>query len=271
MMAVPLTDISEEVMESTFINGLKPDIKAEVRLWGQIMETAQKVEHKNAILQKFKEPTTQRNYEIHPNPAKPDSFPMRTVTIGQRVASQRREAPIKRMSNAEWKMREKNLCFRCEKRYTVGDQCKNRELQVLLVQRGEEDEVVDEFLEEEPLLEVGDKVELSPNSVVGMTTPGTMKLKGTVQSNDVVVLIDCGVTHNFISQEVIQRLGLPTIATNNYRIIMGTGESMTRKGICKGAVLKMQRLTIVEDFLPLELGSTDIVLGMQWLGSLGSM
>lgn len=33
---------------------------------------------------------------------------------------------------------------------------------------------------EEQLLEVGDKVELSLNSVVGLTTPGTMKLRGTI-------------------------------------------------------------------------------------------
>ena len=33
----------------------------------------------------------------------------------------------------------------------------------------------------------------------------------------------------------------------------------------------MQGLAVVQDLLPLDLGNTDIVMGMQWLGSLGSM
>lgn len=120
------------------------------------------------------------------------------VIVVERGANQRREALNKRMSDAEWKMRDKGLCFRCEERYKVGHQCKNRELWVL-VQWGEEDEAAYEFLEEEPPLEVGEKVKLSLNSVVGLSMPETMKLKGTVGSSDVVVLIECGTTHNFIS------------------------------------------------------------------------
>ena len=36
-------------------------------------------------------------------------------------------------------------------------------------------------------------------------------------------------------------------------------------------VLTLQELTIVESFLPFELGSIDLVLGMQWLGRVGRM
>ena len=52
---------------------------------------------------------------------------------------------------------------------------------------------------------------------------------------------------------------------------MGTGEAVKGKDICWGVVLTIQGLTLVHDFLPLELGNTNLVLGMQWLGSLGSM
>ena len=52
---------------------------------------------------------------------------------------------------------------------------------------------------------------------------------------------------------------------------MGTGISVQGKGVCKRVVLSLPELEVVEDFLPLELGSSDVILGMQWLGTLGGM
>jgi len=125
---------------------------------------------------------------------------------------------------------------------------------------GEDEEVIWES-EEHPI-EVGDPIELSLNSVVGLTTPGTMKLKGIVAGSEVAVLIDCGAIHNFISLKLVQDLDLPTTATTNYGVVMGSGKAIQGKGKCKGVVLEMQGLTVVEDFLPLELGSIDVVFGM---------
>ena len=42
-------------------------------------------------------------------------------------------------------------------------------------------------------------------------------------------------------------------------------------GICKGVKLNLQNLQIVEDFLPLDLGSLDVILGMKWLAVVGKM
>lgn len=36
-------------------------------------------------------------------------------------------------------------------------------------------------------------------------------------------------------------------------------------------ILTLQNIEVVEDFLPLELGSADVILGMQWLELLGGM
>lgn len=44
---------------------------------------------------------------------------------------------------------------------------------------------------------------ISLNSVVGITSPKTMKLVGEILGQKVVVMIDPGATHNFVSVEVV--------------------------------------------------------------------
>lgn len=95
--------------------------------------------------------------------------------------------------------REKGLCYCCDEKYSPGHRCRNKELHILVVQ-GEEggEELPEESAEGEEEEAVGEMVELSINSVVGLTTPKTMKLKGAILGQSVVVLIDCRATHNFI-------------------------------------------------------------------------
>lgn len=47
-------------------------------------------------------------------------------------------------------------------------------------------------------------------------------------------------------------------------LIKGTGE-------CRGVVLQMGSINVVEDFLPFVLGNSDIILGVHWLENLGSV
>ncbi|CAK7352326.1 unnamed protein product [Dovyalis caffra] len=46
-------------------------------------------------------------------------------------------------------------------------------------------------------------------------------------------------------------------------------KSFKKVGSMQGVVLKLQGLTIVEDFLPLKLGDSDMILGLKWLSTLG--
>ena len=122
-----------------------------------------------------------------------------------------------------------------------------------------------------PLTELKDAVELSLNSMVGLTTSRTMKIKGTIGSNEAIILVDYGVTHDFLFLDLVQRLALPLTTTTSYGVVMGIGISMKGKSICKGVCISMQGLIVVEDFVPLKLGSTDVILGMPWLGTLGDV
>ena len=48
-------------------------------------------------------------------------------------------------------------------------------------------------------------VEHSGNSVVGLTSPKTLKFRGEIKGEWVIVMIDPGATHNFISMELVRR------------------------------------------------------------------
>lgn len=85
--------MTEEVLESTFNNGLKPEIKVKVRLLspsglGQLMVVAQKVEDRNLAFkaipaQKHTKETAAPNQWLE---KKLEAFPTRTVTVGEKLA-----------------------------------------------------------------------------------------------------------------------------------------------------------------------------------------
>ncbi|GKE35616.1 hypothetical protein Tco_1454938 [Tanacetum coccineum] len=136
--------------------------------------------------------------------------------------------------------RSKGICFRCDEKFAPGHICASKNLQVLLVGDEEEDE------DSDPKHVHLDSVEVSLNFVMGFTTPRTMKIQGKLGDRDVIVLIDCGATHNFLSIKFVNDLGLVVVLT-------------------------LHELQVVDDFYPLELGSTYMILGIKWLQTLGDM
>ncbi|KAA0051401.1 Ty3/gypsy retrotransposon protein [Cucumis melo var. makuwa] len=211
-------------------------------------------------------------------------WPMRTITLREVATGEnRREVPTKRLTDAEFQARrEKGLCFRCGEKYHAGHRCKakdSKELRMLLVKEsGEELEIIEEeYFDAETEMKPPEvqgvenlNIELSINSVVGLTNPGTMKVKGKLGEEEVVVLIDCGATHNFIAEKLVEKLQLPMKETPNYGVILGSGTAIKGKGVCGEVELWLGDCKVTDSFLPLELGGVDAILGMQWLHSLGT-
>lgn len=52
-------------------------------------------------------------------------------------------------------------------------------------------------------------MKVSLNSVAGLSSPKTMKLRSQIMGQPVVALIDPGATHNFISLSLVEDLGIP--------------------------------------------------------------
>lgn len=98
-----------------------------------------------------------------------------------------------------------------------------------------------------------------------------MKLKGTIGHQEVVVMIDSGAAHNFIFEDLITQLGIPKVHTGPFGVTLSTSLSVQGNGVCCSVVLSLPVVDVVEDFIPLKLGSSDIILGVKWLETLGEV
>lgn len=133
----------------------------------------------------------------------------------------------------------------------------------------------EEDLEREETVEPGEAeareiVTLSIHSVKGFTPERSMKMKGMIGDREVVVLIDSGATRNFISQQLVDELGLPVAKHKNFGVKVAGGHIINGKGKCAGLVMTIHGIEIMNEFLLLDLGeTTDVVLGYAWLETLG--
>lgn len=87
----------------------------------------------------------------------------------------------------------------------------------------------------------------------------------------VVVMIYPCATHNFVSSEAVKSLGLPVLPTKSFGVSLGTGDDVQGEGECKSVVLHLQGVKVIEDYLPLQLGNSEVIPGVQWLEKLGTV
>lgn len=317
-LAAPLDKIPEPILLAHFINGLREDIRAEVRMLGlhsleQAMDLALKVNETNRLRAvklggcKAQSPTFKSSFSnqflvhfksqnqsyndpfssngtkisaISSNSGTGSSSPIRwssnntnaNQTESQTINSGKSYIPIanpvgevRRLMDKELQYkRERGLCFRYDDKWVAGHRCRRKELSVLLAQE-EEDEDINGEVEVQIR---GDEntetsaAEVSLNSMVGLTTPKTMKLVGKIGEQEVIVMVDPGATHNFISLSTVKKSGIPISNKKGFGVSLGNGVAVQGTGECKSVLLRLDGVDVVEDFLPFELGNSDVILGV---------
>ncbi|KAL8123138.1 hypothetical protein AgCh_011216 [Apium graveolens] len=164
----------------------------------------------------------------------------------------------------------KGLCFRCDDKWMIGHRCRKKELSVLLMSDDEGEEV--DGVNSNPILCPAEEFvpEVSLNSVIGLSNPKIMKLRGLIGEELVVVMVDPGATHNFLSLPLVEKLKIPMTQSGSFGVSLGNGEAINGSGICKGVAVHLDGgVEVLDDFLPLTLGNSDVILGVQWLKKLG--
>lgn len=61
---------------------------------------------------------------------------------------------------------------------------------------------------------------ISSNLVVVITNPKSMEMLGTINSMELIVMIDPRATNNFISVQVVKQLGLNCEGSENFGIML---------------------------------------------------
>lgn len=190
------------------------------------------------------------------------------------------QAPPKRMlTQREFdERRARNLCFFCDQKYTPGHNCRGKiyALEVVITDE-EEGRTEEQGNEQVPTvntmehIDEGDCPYISLNALAGINAYQTMRVKGYVGKQIVHILIDSGSTHNFLDLATAKRLGCRMFGTNPLQVAVPGGHKLVSNYECKQFQWVLQGHTYATDVMVIPLGGCDMVLGVQWLATLGNI
>lgn len=280
MLVAPLRREERIMLDSIFLNGLKEEIQAELKLHesqslSDLMDRALLIEEKNDVLHKKGGSWRDRGGPLKlKDPADFGGFKKE----GERVSSGGNEKyKGRRLNPAELEERsKKGLCFKCGDKWNREHICKFKNMSLKLCENSsdEEEETGGIGVQTEELVEAEEEfktLQLSMQSKQGFTSNKSFKVWVTVQEKKLVTLIDSEATSNFIDVKLVEQMGLKLVETPPYVIEVGNGERVKYQGICEGLRFMVQGVEFNQHFFLMELGGTDMVLGMDWLASLGNI
>lgn len=116
-----------------------------------------------------------------------------------------------------------------------------------------------------------DPLQLSSATAFGIDGPQTMKFLGNINGTKVVVMVDSGATHCFISPTTVASLGLPIDRSVVLPVTLGDGKNICTIGVCPRIELKLGTATFFLSAHVFPVSGLDIILGVTFLAALGEI
>ncbi|GJZ52542.1 ty3-gypsy retrotransposon protein [Tanacetum coccineum] len=218
-----VTDISEGLLISFYVSGLKPSLQRELLV---------------------SKPTSLG-----------DAFALARVTEARTDVG---AAPlsIKWISPAERQERlSKGLCFNCDNKWVRGHKYPRKFLLLMADEEAESEQIVE--IVHDDAMESGDISIL--DSLVGHGSPRSLQLWGTIGAGKVHILIDNGSTHNFVQPGVVECMQLPISGTKPFKVYIGSGETLLCENMCTQVAIDIQGLRMEVDLYVLPMKGPDLV------------
>nr|GFB23141.1 retrotransposable element Tf2 [Tanacetum cinerariifolium] len=118
---------------------------------------------------------------------------------------------------------------------------------------------------------VTDSPQITLNALSGLNSYQTMRVRGRVGKQVVHILIDCGSTHNFLDIHTAKKLGYRVAKTTPMQVSVANGQRMMNTSVYHDLKWSLQNEVFTSDVMLLLLGGCEMVLGIQWLATLGDM
>ncbi|GJR37812.1 RNA-directed DNA polymerase like protein [Tanacetum coccineum] len=181
----------------------------------------------------------------------------------------------RRLSQKEYAQKKaQNLCFYYDQKYVPGHKCSGQ-LYFLTVLPEEEMET-EEFLDVDKShvdLDSSDlpAPQISLNALTCTNNFKTMRVIGTMGKHVLHILVDCGSTHNFLNKGMAKRLGCNIRTTCPLAVTVAGRNHLVSDSECKDFKWHFGNTLFTTDIMLLPLGGCDMVLGIQWLATLGDI
>lgn len=283
-----VTGLTDTQLEGIFMNGLTLEMREVVNMskpvdLPEMIATAYQMEESSLYKRVCRERSLEGKQHLRQTYYKPvnqTSSPewqakqqAKSASSHDKSEGNKAQRPQVRLTESQIAEKKRlGLCFTCDDKWSRQHWCPNRSLQVLTVVNGIDMEISDQSLvevEDDTGSSGSELMALSLNSFLGVSSPTTTKLRGSVHKNPVVVMLDSGATHNFISPAAVERCRLKSLKNSNLEVLLGTVISVQGCGVCREVSIVLPSMSFQADCVVLELGSVDIILGVQWLRTLG--
>ncbi|GAV63614.1 gag-asp_proteas domain-containing protein [Cephalotus follicularis] len=258
------TELSNENAISLFLGGLRPEIQLPLRLFNpqtlQIAYSMAKLQEsictnatttnrmaskpswtspqkptysppfKSIINTAYSTPNNpQFNSSIFPLP-----HPSTKLPINNTKTPFKNTKPLPSKYMEERRM--KNLCFWCDEKFIQGQKCKNRQVYMMEVEGITGEEGYEDCTSEDTALQP----QVSLHALTGSIGQDTMQVVAVVGRKHLQVLIDSGSTHNFLTDDIVQKLGLPLVDIPMVSVRIANGEQLHYSKMCKDFQWKVQ-------------------------------
>jgi hypothetical protein len=151
--------------------------------------------------------------------------------------------PVQKVSQAQMEeRRRKGLIYLCDTKWSRGYVCEGSKLFLIEeIEEVVEDDLASLVVEEVVSCEENTmkKLEISLNAIIGTPTPKTMRLIGVLKNQQVIILIDSGITHKFLDSKLATLLGVMPKNEEEIQLKVANGQEIVSLGRSEDVSIKM--------------------------------